>query len=253
MLGSSNNYLQLYMYMQVSKLYHCLATGLLVLFNSMALAQPDSTTILRDISRKGMQIKQLQLLPDTSFKKIPGEWWQPISFVHLTGTANQDLEVTGFAVYNRSSADTFTYNRFEWSYSRYPHLPQVTTEELQEAIYDDPSSFFGSYYHRTVHVHEGPELMAVPFIKWYSVRSVEVQLRTLFTYISSDTEAETLEQVFSIRLFRDAPDKPWKRFDALPIEHPVNRIVKTERFTKVQILKMYQHTIPLRHWKYWKD
>lgn len=237
--------------MQSSFSLRIVAMSILACMAVPAMAQPDSAAIHKDIARKGMQIKALQLGP-TSIP-VAGEWWQQVSFLQETGTPEHILQVQGNAVYTVARPDTYVFDRFDWATSQYQNLPQVTNEELLETIYDDPSAFFGSYYHRTVHVHEGPELLPSPYIKWYSIRSVEVQLRTLFTYIANDTDTETREQVFALRLYRDAPGKPWKRFDALPVEHPVNRIVKTDRYTKVQIIKMYDHTIARKLPKYWKD
>ena len=71
---------------------------------------------------------------------------------------------------------------------------------------------------------------------WHNTSSVEFSMVADYSAITSNTEVQTVQQIYSVRLYRDSPESPWKNnANVTPRERTV---VSSAKHTEEQIRAM---------------
>lgn len=179
-----------------------------------AAAQPSDKQVKKDLSSKG--VKKITLTKKRGTK----QWNADVNAYEFVRGAEiirdypelkgVDLVVVGDAVYQQSGK-AWRYWKFRVIENRYTGIPNPTADEIMALVSADLAALVSPYwYNRIVGELRGLRLADEPQWTWHSPASVSFRMVVGYDAIISDTEIETVDQVYEVRLYRDDHESPWK-------------------------------------------
>lgn len=219
-----------------------------MLCNFTAFAQPDAATIQQDIQAVPPLVTSFILSPKAPvLQKDPSSgstlWKKEVLLEENSQVQGMKQSSRGYAVYEKNGKQ-FLFKEFQRQTNQLEGIPQLKMEDILPLLKEDWSGFYGSYYNRIFKIETPPDFTDDLFINWHNPRSVLVHIKVKYSYISTDTDLETSDQVFQVQFYRNDPAGPWQRFNSNVTESPENKVHQTLKFNKLQILQMYKKTLP---------
>jgi hypothetical protein len=227
--------------MSSRRILRAIAAIAIVALPAAAAAQPSDAQVTKDISGPKTIAITLSSKPGTKqWNSSTGAWeWVRGAVCSLrTEEPGVTLLVKGDAVYNLVGGNA-TYRRFRVISNEYTGMPTPTIDTLYTIINAATEELFGNYnYMKMVDSVERLEVLGEeesPWI-WHSLNSVEFMVATRFHVITNNTTVSHVAQTFSVRIYRDAIDAPWKeRFVSTPRERTV---LGTKSYSAAEIRSM---------------
>jgi hypothetical protein len=192
-----------------------------------ARAQPADAQVRADITGRQTIGVTLSSKPGTKqWNRDLGVWeWVRGALCTLrTEEPAVTLIVKGDAVYTLDGARA-SYRRFRVISNEYIGMPTPTVDSLMAIIRANPGELFGnSTWMRMVDAVERLEVIpsdSTPWT-WHTLNSVEFMVATRYRVITSYTVISTVEVNYSVRIYRESIEAPWKRaFVSTPRERLV--------------------------------
>lgn len=125
-----------------------------------------------------------------------------------------NLIVKGDVVYQVLSKGNYSYWKFRILSNEYEGLANPAESEITNLLKQNWQKFYGYYYGTITKLIHAPTLHEEPHWVWHSPKSVEFWMNTTFDHIISNTQIETLEAVWKVRLYRNDIKEPWNNFSA---------------------------------------
>lgn len=142
------------------------------------------------------------------------EYARGVEVVYSTEWPGIQVKATGSAVYQYMGNGQYSYRKMRVSENQYLGIPNPTGAEVLSLIDANPQGFYTPQYYEIVEVLEQPRLADQPHWFWHRPTSVSLQVRAKYCIISSFTTIDTVEDIRTIRLYRDDMKGPWLRFIA---------------------------------------
>lgn len=120
--------------------------------------------------------------------------------------------------------------------SLYDGIDNPTEDEILAIINTDMPKFLGGSYYDIVGDVESIKLAEEPHWLWHTVKSVEMDLETVYSKKMSSTEVSKVKQVYSVRLYADDFKQPWNKFISSKKGYP--EILSTKTYTAEEIRNM---------------
>jgi hypothetical protein len=213
-----------------------------------ASAQPDAATIQKDIDAFPPLVKSFALTGKPPILQKDPEtgkmaWKREVALEQNSQVRGLLQKARGYAVYEKNG-NAYQFQEYQQQSNQLDGIKQVTMQDLLPMLKDDWSGFYGSYYNRIFKIESPPAFTDDPYILWHNPRSLRVHIKVKYSYISTDTDLETIDQIFQVQFYRDDPTGNWTRFNSNVTESPENKTHQILHFNKLQILQMYKKTLP---------
>ena len=184
----------------------------------VAWAQPSDAQIKKDLTSPGV-------LSVTLSKTGGGKVWSKtdlqyywergavvVRSANLKEFPNVKLEIGGIATYTIIGGG-YKFKKFYVTYNSYQGIPNPTKKDIETMLRGDVEKAVTNHtFNRIIGEVEKLELAADPQWEWHTPNSVSFKVRAVFEQIVNNTETEKVDRLYEIRLYRDAPNKPWKDF-----------------------------------------
>ncbi len=188
---------------------------LLFILPVAVFAQPSDAEIKKQISNAGTKaIKFTKATGTRQWNSDIGnwEWVRGVEVIRGTEFGGIDLVVTGDVVYQYTGVGKYSYWKFRTLDNHYLGIPNPTAKEIADFISKDWQRFYGFYFTRITKLYGEPVLADLPEWTWHSPNSVSFKMKQSFDFIYSNTEIQTLQTIWNVRLYRDDPKASWKSF-----------------------------------------
>jgi len=213
----------------------------------MLLAQPSEADIKKQLTNTGTKsIKFTKATGTRQWNRDIGNWEyvRGVEVVRNSDYAGIDLVVLGDAVYQYTGAGGYSYWKFRTLSNQYLGIPNPTANEIESFISKDWQKFYGYYYNNIHKLVASPRIADNPQWTWHSPNSVEFKMKVVFDHIVSNTDVQTLDAIWHVRLYRDDPKAAWKNMFAVKSEEASElNIIATKKYTPSQIADMRKQTL----------
>ncbi|MBC8144690.1 MAG: hypothetical protein H7X80_03835 [bacterium] len=204
----------------------CIAILLLAL-PVAAIAQPSDAQVRKDISgAKTIDVTLSKSAGTKQWNSSVGAWeWVRGAVCTLkTDEPTVTLLVKGDAVYNLAG-NIASYRKFRVISNEYIGMSTPTADVLLSLLNKNPELLFGNSAWMTMTDSvERLEVLAdstAPWI-WHTLNSVEFTVATRYHVMTSYTDISNVDVNYSVRIYRDRIDAPWKtQFVSTPRERTV--------------------------------
>ncbi len=214
---------------------------------SLMYAQPSEAEIRKQITNAGTkQIKFTKTTGTRQWNSDSGnwEWVRGVEVVRNSDYPGIDLVVKGDVVYQYTGAGKYTYWKFRTLSNEYLGIPNPTSKEIMEFLGTDWPKFYGYYFTKITRLHGEPVLADQPEWTWHSPNSVSFKMKQSFDFIYSNTEVQTMETIWNVRLYRDNPKDKWKNFMSVKSQDArEEKITGTQKFTAEQVNDLNKKTL----------
>lgn len=209
-----------------------------LLINSVN-AQPSEAEIRKQITNEGTKsIKFTKITGTRQWNRDIGNWEyvRGVEVIRKSDYPGIDLVVLGDVVYQYTGVGKYSYWKFRTLSNQYLGIPNPSVNEINDFISKDWQKFYGYYYTVITKLHQSPVLADDPKWIWHSPNSVEFKMKLRFDYIISNTEIETLDCIWNVRLYRDDPKAAWKNMFAIRSEEADDlKVIEKKQYTNAQI------------------
>lgn len=201
------------------KLKWALTVWCLALPLSRLLAQPSDAQVKKDAVGNGSGVKSVKFSKTTGTRQWNSdvknwEYVRGMEVVRISDYPGVDVVVTGDAVYQYTGAGKYSYWKFRVLSNEYLGIPNPSAAEINTLLAKDWPKFYGYYLGKIIKLHVPPALAPEPAWVWHTPKSVEFKMKLKFDHIISNTDVETLETTWNVRLYRDDIKGEWKNFIA---------------------------------------
>lgn len=207
----------------------------------VAAAQPSDKQVKKDLTSKG--VKKITLSKHRGTKT----WNADVNAYEFVRGAEivsdypalegVDVIVVGDAVYQQYGK-SWRYWKFRVVSNRYTGIPNPTADEIMALVNADLSGLVSSYwYNRIVGDLRGLRLADDPQWTWHTPASVSFRMVVGYDAIISNTEIETVDQVYEVRLYRDDHQSPWKPTFLSTARERTQHAVKKHTADEVRAMK----------------
>ncbi len=213
----------------------------------IVFAQPSESEIRKQLTNAGTKaIKFTKSTGTRQWNRDIGNWEyvRGVEVVRTSEYAGIDLVVTGDVVYQYTGVGKYSYWKFRTLSNQYLGIPNPTAKEINDFINKDWAKFYGYYFTVITKLWHQPMLADTPQWTWHSPNSVEFRMKMKFDHITSNTEVQTLECIWNVRLYRDDPKGQWKNMLALRSEEAADlNVVDKKQYTAAQINDLKKKTL----------
>jgi hypothetical protein len=222
---------------------------LALIFSAGLKAQPSAEQVKKDAIGNGNGVISFKLTKSTGTRQWNSDIgnWEYVRGVEVkrkSEFAGINLIVTGNVVYQYTGVGKYSYWKFRVVSNEYEGLPNPTASEIEAFLSKNWGGFFGYYFGKIVTLHQPPVLAADPGWTWHNPKSVEFKMKTKFDHIISNTEVETLESIWNVRLYRDEIKGEWKNMSAGMSNNSLdNVVIEKKKFTESRIADMEKQTL----------
>jgi hypothetical protein len=220
-----------------------------VLFSFLLKAQPSDAQVKKDAVGNGNGVISFKLTKTTGTRQWNGDIgnWEYVRGVEVkrkSDYAGINLIVNGNVVYQYMGVGKYSYWKFRILSNKYEGIPNPTAKEIKEFLEKDPATFYGYYFQKIIKLWYEPLLADDPSWIWHTPNSVEFKMKLKFDHIISNTETQTVEAIWNVRLYRDDPKDTWKSFNATMTNNdPEIKKSSPKKFTNAQISDMEKQTL----------
>lgn len=210
-------------------------------------AQPSEAEIRKQITNAGT--KQIKFTKNTGTRQWNSEagnweWVRGVEVIRSSEYPGIDLVVTGDVVYQYTGAGKYVYWKFRTLSNEYLGIPNPTAREIMDFLGTDWMKFYGYYYNKITRLYGDPVLADNPEWTWHSPNSVSFKLKQKFDFIYSNTEVQTMETIWNVRLYRDNPKEKWKNFMSVKSQDArEEKITGSQKFTVEQMRDLEKKTL----------
>ncbi len=226
--------------------YTFILLGALLLAKT-SMAQPTDADVRKQLTNSGTKtIKFSKSTGTRQWNSDVGnwEWVRGVEIVRASEFPGIDLVVIGDAVYQNTGPNKYSYWKFRVASNEYLGIPNPTEKEVLDFVGKDWAKFYGFYFQKITKLHSGPTLAAKPGWTWHSPNSVSFKMKLKFDHIISNTEVETVDTLWEVRLYRDDPKAPWKNMLAhRDQEAAATTVVGKQTFTMEQVRDLEKKTL----------
>lgn len=211
------------------------------------LAQPSDAEIKKQITNAGT--KEIKFTKSTGTRQWNSdtknwEWVRGVEVIRNSEYPGIDLVVTGDVVYQYTGVGKYSYWKFRTLDNHYLGIPNPTAKEITGFIGKDWPKFYGYYFTKITKLHGEPVLAANPEWEWHTPNSVSFKMKQSFDFIYSNTEVQTMETIWNVRLYRDNPKDAWKNFMAVKSQDArEEKITGSQKFTPEQVNDLQKKTL----------
>ncbi len=180
-----------------------------------AFAQPSETQIRNDVGNNGVLSFRFTKSTGTRQWNEDIKNWEYVRGIEVVRNSEYSgikLIVAGDAVYQYVGNGGYSYWKFRTLSNRYEGIPNPTESEILALINTNPSLFFKNEYFKIIDLIEKPRLLNGSNWIWHKPTSVEFKMKAKYETIISNSETETIEQIYNVRMYRDDLKGPWLRF-----------------------------------------
>jgi len=210
-------------------------------------AQPSEAEIRKQITNAGTKsIKFTKSTGTRQWNRDIGNWEyvRGVEVVRKSDHPGIDLVVLGDVVYQYTGVGKYSYWKFRTLSNQYLGIPNPSATEINDFIKKDWRKFFGYYYTVIIKLHQKPVLADDPKWIWHSPNSVEFRMKVKFDHIINNTDVETLNCIWNVRLYRDDPKGAWNNMLALRSEEAADLKVEGKtQYTQAQINDLRKKTL----------
>jgi hypothetical protein len=221
--------------------------ALLNFVTNICKAQPTEAEIRKQITNAGTRsITFTKSTGTRQWNRDIGNWEyvRGVEVVRKSDYPGIDLMVAGDVVYQYTGVGKYSYWKFRTISNQYLGIPNPTVKEISDFISRDWQKFYGYYYTVITQLLQQPVLADEPGWTWHSPNSVEFRMKLKFDYIISNTETETLDCIWKVRLYRDDPKTAWKNMLALRSEEAADlKVIGKKQYTNAQIDDLRKQTL----------
>lgn len=212
---------------------------LLFILPVLVFAQPSDAEIKKQISNAGT--KTIRFTKTTGTRQWNSdignwEWVRGVEVIRGTEFAGIDLVVTGDVVYQYTGVGKYSYWKFRTLDNHYLGIPNPTAKEIADFISKDWQRFYGFYFTKITKLYGEPVLADMPEWTWHSPNSVSFKMKQNFDFIYSNTEIQTLQTIWNVRLYRDDPKDSWKNFLSVKSQDAgEEKVMGSKKYTAEQL------------------
>jgi hypothetical protein len=221
----------------------------LLLLSIYSFAQPSDAQVKKDAVGNGSGVISFKVTKSTGTRQWNSDIgnWEYVRGVEVKRKSEYpgiNLIVKGDVVYQYVGVGKYSYWKFRVLSNEYEGIPNPTAKEIQAFLATDWAKFYGYYYQKIIKLHQEPSLADNPSWIWHTPNSVEFKMKLKFDHIISNTEVETLEAIWNVRLYRDDPKAAWKSFMAFMTNNdPEKKIYGVQKYTYEQIRDLEKQTL----------
>jgi hypothetical protein len=218
----------------------------IIILHTGGLCQPTDAEIRKEITNDGTKSIKFTSTGTRQWNKDIGnwEWVRGVEVTRKSDYAGIDLLVVGDVVYQYTGVGKYNYWKFRTISNQYFGIPNPTSNEVIEIVSKDWQKFYGYYFQKITKEHFKPALADDPQWIWHSPNSVEFKMKLKFDHIINNTDIETVETIWNVRLYRDEPKTAWKKFIAnRSQEASETKKVGVQKYTATQINDMEKQTL----------
>ena len=215
-----------------------LLTAILISCSISVMAQPSEAKVKSDAVGNGGGVISFKFTKGTGTRQWNSSTgnWEYVRGVQIKRKSDYpgiNMIVDEDVVYQYVGNGGYSFWKVRVLSNSYEGIPNPTAREVNDFISKDWEKFYAFYYSTIVKLWYQPMLADNPEWVWHDINSVEFKMKLKFDHIIRLKGIETVETVWKVRLYRDAPKTPWKNLFA----------VRSNEATDSKILDMKTYTV----------
>lgn len=180
-------------------------------------AQPTDQQVIKDMTAPNTI--SVKLTPRNGHKQWNADYgvWEYVRGVEAIKKYPQKdgvrIKIVGDAVYQMYGATNYKYWKFRVLSNEYLGMDAPSSDELMEIVKADFPKFLSTYwYNRIIGEVKAVYIADDPQFTWHTTNSMSFNVIAEYRARISDIHIADIVQTYTVRLYRDSEDGPWKNF-----------------------------------------
>lgn len=217
--------------------------------SAAAVAQPSDAKVKSDAVGNGGGVISFKFTKSTGTRQWNSSAgnWEYVRGVQIKRKSDYpgiNMIVDEDVVYQYVGNGGYSFWKVRVLSNSYEGIPNPTAKEINDFISKDREKFYAYYYSTIVKLWYQPMLAENPEWVWHDINSVEFKMKLKFDHIINAKGIETVETIWKVRLYRDAPNAPWKNLFAVRSDEAADsKIIGMKNYTIQQMNDFEKQTL----------